>query len=176
MSTPSRSTRRAFLGSSVLATASLPFAARATAAPANAADDFAFEVRKTDDEWREQLGDYHFQILRRRGTEWPKDSELWDDYRAGQFYCRGCDLHLYTSDWRAEIDKGWVFFSHAMPNAVLTDIDKSADYSRSMNHKRTLIEVHCRRCGSHLGHILNVDNQLVHCINGASLQFEPATT
>ena len=169
-------TRRAFLGSTMLATAGLPFAGSAAATPAGAADDFQFEVQKTEDEWREQLGDYHFQILRKGGTEWPKDSELWDDYRAGEFYCHGCDLHLYSSEWRAEIDKGWVFFTHSQPNAVLTGIDKSADYSMTMSHKRTLIEAHCRRCGSHLGHILNVGKQLVHCVNGASLQFVPATT
>jgi len=182
MTKASDTTRRAFLGSTVLATASLPFATGAKAAPPKAADDFGFEIARSDEEWLEYLDPedeknarYLFQILRKGGTEWPKDSELWDDYRAGEFYCRGCDLHVYSSEWRAEIDKGWVFFTHAVANAILMDVDKAADYSRSMSHKRTLIEVHCRRCGSHMGHLLNVGNQLVHCVNGASLQFDPAT-
>ncbi len=61
-----------------------------------------------------------------------------------------------------------------MPTAVLTDIDKAANYSMNGSVGRTLIEVHCRRCGSHLGHLLNVEKKLVHCINGVALKFEPA--
>lgn len=168
-------TRRAFLGSTIVAGASLPFAGAAKAR-AEGNSDFKYEFTQTEAEWRAQLSKYEYEILRNGGTEWARTSELWDDYREGNFFCKGCALHLYSSEWRAEIDKGWVFFTHSQKDAVLTAVDKAANYTMNPDAKRTMIEVHCRRCESHLGHILNADNQLVHCINGNSLNFEPAAT
>lgn len=168
-------TRRAFLGSALLSGAAIPFAGPAMARP-GAGDDFSFEIIRTDEEWRAMLSEEEYQILREGETEWPRSNPLWDDYRAGEFCCRGCDLPLYSSDWRAEIDKGWVFFRHSEPNAVLTAIDTATDYSMGAAPARTAIEMHCRRCGSHLGHILNVDAQLVHCVNGTALTFVPVET
>lgn len=138
-------------------------------------DTFEYEVQRSEAEWRARLSDEEYDILRNRGTEWPQSSAYWDDYRAGEFRCKGCGLHVYSSEWRVELDKGWVFFSHSQPTAILTDIDKAANYSMNPNASRTLIEAHCRRCGSHMGHVLVVDRQLVHCVNGASLTFEPQT-
>jgi len=170
---PTSPTRRAFLGSSILTAAALPLAGPAAARPERTAD-FQYEITRTEDEWRKILTEYEYEILRNSGTEWAKSSALWEDYREGSFACRGCDLGVYSSDWRVELDKGWVFFSHAQPTTVMMDIDKAANYSMNGNVERTMIEAHCRRCGSHLGHILTVDGVLVHCINGASLSFEPA--
>lgn len=164
-------TRRRFLGSTALAGVSLAAGgASARMHPGFGTSDFVYEVALSEAEWRGRLSEYEYSILRQGGTEWPKSSELWNDYRAGDFQCRGCDLPLYSSDHRAEIDKGWVFFAHARPDAVLTGIDTGAPYG-AMSDLPALIEVHCRRCGSHLGHVLNVDDQLVHCINGTSLTF-----
>ena len=166
-------TRRAFLGSTVLAGATLPFAGPAGARPERTSD-YVYEITRTDAEWRRRLSEFEYEVLRNSGTEWARTSALWDDYREGEFYCKGCDLQLYSSEWRVPLDKGWVFFSHSLPTAVLTDIDKAADYAMNGSPGRTMIEVHCRRCGSHLGHLLNVENRLVHCINGVALKFEPA--
>jgi len=167
-------TRRGFLTTSVLAGASLPLAHAAFAREAAKADpDAAFEheVRRSEPEWRTRLTDEEYEILREGGTEWPGSSPLWNDYSAGEFYCRGCDLHLYSSDWRAPVEQGFVFFYHSDPNAVLTGVEEGNPYSGSKDPNQTLIEVHCRRCGSHLGHIVYVELKLVHCINGTSLSF-----
>lgn len=172
---PASPSRRAFMGSTLLSAAALPFAGAAQARPERNFD-FIYEITRSEEEWRARLSKYEYEILRNSGTEWAKSSELWDDYREGMFHCRGCDLTVYSSEWRVELDKGWVFFSHAQPTTVLTDIDKAANYSMNASAARTMIEAHCRRCGSHLGHILTVEGQLVHCINGASLRFEPAAT
>ncbi len=169
---PDRTTRRALLGSAAFATASLTLGRTASAQDREA--EFAYEVRRSETEWRALLGEDEYHVLREGGTEWPQTSALWDDYSEGRFACRGCDLALYDSEWRAPIDKGWVFFYHAQPNAVLTSVDEAGAYTGMVEPNRTLIEVHCRRCGSHLGHILGVEGEIVHCINGTSLAFSPA--
>jgi len=167
--------RRAFLASGAALGAALPFATSARAATGEA-DAFRFEIERSEAEWRAMLTEEEYDILRQRGTEWPGSSALWDDYSAGEYTCRGCDLHLYTSEHRAPIDKGWVFFYHSVPNAVLTGIDIGSPYSMNADDDRSLIEVHCRRWGSHMGHILRVDGEVVHCINGASLVFAAMET
>ena len=167
-------TRRAFLGSGVLAGAGLALPPAPAAARPLREFEFAYEVTRTEAEWRALLPDLEYEILRNGATEWAKTSDLWDDYRDGTFHCKGCDLHLYSSEHRVPLDKGWVFFSHSEPVAVMTDIDPRANYSMEDGATMSLIEVHCRRCGSHLGHILQVDGQVVHCINGLALELRPA--
>ncbi|MEM9778776.1 MAG: peptide-methionine (R)-S-oxide reductase, partial [Pseudomonadota bacterium] len=114
------STRRSFLGSTVLDGAALPFAGSAEARPGRTGD-FVYEIQRTEEEWRKRLSDFEYLVLRESGTEWAKSSDLWDDYREGEFHCRGCDMHVYSSNWRVELDKGWVFFSNAQPTNVLMD-------------------------------------------------------
>ncbi|MEM0938064.1 MAG: peptide-methionine (R)-S-oxide reductase [Pseudomonadota bacterium] len=143
--------------------------------PALERDPFSYEIQRSEEEWRALLSKEEYTVMRDRWTELPRSSDLWDDYREGQFSCRGCGLHVYSSDWRVPLDKGWVFFAHAEPMTVMTDIDgPQASYGMDPNGPGNMIEVHCRRCGSHLGHILIVDGKLVHCINGASLVFHPS--
>lgn len=165
--------RRGFLARTLLAASALPtlIVGRASARPSRNFT-FDYEITRTESEWRSLLSDYEFAILRRGGTEWARSSPLWDDYREGEFHCKGCELHIYSSEWRVELTKGWVFFSHSQPTAVMTDIDPGSPYGRSEDDVPE-IEVHCRRCGSHLGHLLTVEDKLVHCINGASLLFTP---
>ncbi len=165
--------RRAFLASAASVGAALPLAGAVSAKPNTQGGDFAYEVQFTDEEWQDRLEPDQYEILRRGGTEWPKSSPLWKETRAGAYHCQGCELHVYHSEWKVELDKGWVFFAHAQPNAVLMDIDKAANYTMNPSNARTMIEAHCRRCGSHLGHILVVERQLVHCINGTALDFRP---
>lgn len=170
-------TRRDLLagGAFVAATLALGSRVRANTAPIELIDaPFTFEVQRTEAEWQAMLSEAEYLILRQNETEWPTTSPLWDDYSAGEFGCRGCGLHLYSSAHRAPIDKGWVFFYHAQPDAVLTGIEQGNPYTMAADSREALIEAHCRRCGSHLGHILTVDGAIVHCINGTSLIFRPA--
>ncbi|MEO0991903.1 MAG: peptide-methionine (R)-S-oxide reductase [Pseudomonadota bacterium] len=155
----------------------LPAAPAAAYSPGRVAGsgNFTYEVDRTDEEWRALLTDEEYRVMRDGGTEKPKSSPFWNSTEAGMYSCKGCDLPLYDSFWKVELDKGWVFFIHSEENAVLTGIDGTPDLNRGILGKfATFVEVHCRRCGSHLGHILNVDSFQVHCINGASLKFTPA--
>jgi len=168
---PTPTTRRSFLAATALAGASLPLAGRARAetAPASAAGgDFRYEVQRTEAEWRAMLTEEEYRILREGGTEPPTSHPLWDDYSEGEFHCRGCELPLYSSDWRANIMLGYVFFFHSHPNAVLTSIDGNPYPGGEPDD--SLVEVHCRRCGSHLGHIISLDDRITHCINGTCLE------
>lgn len=122
---------------------------------------FQYEIQRTDDEWRTRLTPAEYRILREGGTERRNSHRFTRDARAGTYQCRGCDLTNYSSEQKIILDIGWVFFHHAMRDAVLLGTDG------------TEIEAHCRRCGSHLGHIQNVDGQILHCINGTALGFTP---
>ena len=146
------------------------------AAPGPNPVGFAFEITRSDAEWKEMLTEAEYKILREGGTENPETSPLWQEKRAGIYCCRGCDLTLYESGWKAPVDKGWVFFYHAEPNSVLTGIDPFVEEYGQTPEGRSFVnimEVHCRRCSSHLGHILNVEGEPLHCINGTSLVFRP---
>jgi peptide-methionine (R)-S-oxide reductase len=92
-------------------------------------DPFVFAVDRSEAEWRAMLTDHEYEILREGDMEWPQSSDLWDDYRPGEFHCRGCNLHVYSSEHRAVIDQGYVFFYHATPRTVLTAIDHTNVYT-----------------------------------------------
>lgn len=162
--------RRGFMGT----TAAGALAPLAMAGAARAETDaFAYEIVRSEGEWREMLSAEEYHILREGGTERPHSSPMAADYSEGTFHCRGCDLCLYTSRWREEVDKGWVFFRHAEPDTMLMDIDGPEEaYGQMALDSLTNIEAHCRRCGSHIGHILKVDNKVLHCMNGAALRLE----
>lgn len=170
----SRLTRRAALRGSALVGLTATFFPASGRTEATAADGFRYEIERSEAEWRELLSEDEYAILREGETEWPTTSPMWNDYSEGAYDCRGCALNLYQSAYRAPVEQGWVFFYHSLPNAVLTDIDTGNPYARAETVRQALIEVHCRRCGSHLGHIVYVEAQLVHCINGTSLTFRPA--
>lgn len=137
--------------------------------------DYVYEVAKTDEEWLAQLGEKDFDILRKGYTEGQKSSPLWDEQRAGMYHCKGCDLPVFDGRWKTMVEgKGWVFFFHPVPDSVLTNIDgPTPEYGSMAPGKEPLTEIHCRRCGSHLGHYLIVAGKMTHCINGASLTFTP---
>ncbi len=167
-------TRRRFMAATAFIALTAPLARAASAEPAPGGA-FRFEIERTEAEWRALLDPEEYAILREGGTEFPTTSPFWNDYTPGAFACRGCDLPLYVSEHRAEIEQGFVFFRHSRPNAVLTDIDYTDAYGMGADGGSAMIEAHCRRCGSHLGHILVTEGKLVHCINGTSLTFEPVT-
>ena len=168
--------RRAFLSTGV-ATAALGAGAVLQPGKAHASDTgrkFSFEVTRSESEWRELLSPEEFSILRKGDTELPHTSPLVHETTDGTFCCRGCDLSLYESDWKVPLEVGWVFFSQSIPRTVLTSIDGNPPSGMSDDTQiEAMIEVHCRRCASHLGHIVIVENNLVHCINGTSLAIVP---
>lgn len=179
--TPSVS-RRALLGGTAAATFGafgIREAAADTRAPrgeasATSQDSFTYEITRPDAEWRARLSEEEYHILREGGTELPETSDLWDVFDDGTYSCRGCDLLLFASEWKRDVNLGWNFFRHSEPNAILTGIDGAvAAYGQAMGGGETLIEVHCRRCGSHLGHLLRVRRDTLHCINGKALTFRP---
>lgn len=128
-----------------------------------------FEVTRTDAEWRSMLTDLQYKVMRQEGTEPAGSSPLDKQYSKGTYHCRGCDLALYPSDTKYDSGTGWPSFYKPLANAVETKRDFKLIYPRT--------EVHCRRCGSHLGHIFNDGPQPTgkrHCLNGVSLVFKPA--
>lgn len=139
------------------------------------ADGYTYEITRPREDWLKQLGQHDFDILRLGKTEVPKSSSVWNETRSGDYHCKGCQLPNYTSKWKVELDKGWTFFRQSLTNSLLMSVDwpdGAADVAGLED--LAAIEVHCRRCGSHMGHILLVDGALLHCINGASLTFHKA--
>ena len=136
--------------------------------PAEAADE-KFEVMKTDAEWRAQLTPQQYEILRKEGTERPYSSPLNKEKRKGIFACAGCDNQLFSSETKFESGTGWPSFWQPLPNAVGERRDSTLGMVRT--------EIHCRRCGGHLGHVFDDGPKptgLRYCMNGVSLKFEPA--
>jgi peptide-methionine (R)-S-oxide reductase len=128
-----------------------------------------FEIEKTDAEWRAQLTPQQYEILRKEGTERPWTSPLLKEHRKGTFACAGCDLPLFSSETKFESGTGWPSFFKPLENAV------SIREDRTFGMKRT--EVHCRRCGGHLGHVFDDGPKptgLRYCMDGFALNFSPA--
>ncbi len=123
-----------------------------------------FEITRTEAEWRAMLTELEYAVMRQDKTERPFSSPLDKETRAGTYHCKGCDLPLYSSEQKYDSGTGWPSFWDALANAVGTRPDNSLFMRRT--------EVHCRRCGSHLGHIFNDGPQPTgkrHCLNGVSL-------
>ena len=135
----------------------------------SAADsDETFEVTRTPDEWRAMLGQDAYAVMREEATERAFTSPLLKESRDGTFACKGCALPLYSSETKYDSGTGWPSFWQAMPDAVATKKDRKLLFART--------EVHCRRCGSHLGHIFDDGPKPTgkrHCLNGIALTFIP---
>jgi peptide-methionine (R)-S-oxide reductase len=135
--------------------------------PARAAEKF--EVEKTDAEWRAQLTPQQYEILRQEGTERPYTSPLLGEHRKGIFACAGCDLPLFSSETKFESGTGWPSFYKPLDSAVGEHKDRTLGMLRT--------EIHCRRCGGHLGHVFDDGPKptgLRYCMDGFALQFHAA--
>ena len=154
-----------FLGGGVAMLASA--CSRAGAATAAAKEHF--EVEMTDDQWKAKLTPQAYAVLRHEGTETPFTSPLNSEHRKGSFTCAGCALALFSSDTKFDSGTGWPSFWQPLPNAVNKQVDNSLGMSRD--------EVHCRRCGGHLGHVFDDGPKptgLRYCMNGVAMGFTPA--
>jgi peptide-methionine (R)-S-oxide reductase len=138
-------------------------------AMAQAASPSKFEIVKSDEEWRRELTNEQYAVLRRQETEHPWISPLNKEHRPGTYLCAGCGLPLFSSSTKFESETGWPSFWAPIERAVETSENRSFYFL-----VRT--EVHCRRCGGHLGHVFNDGPQptgLRYCINGVALKFVP---
>jgi peptide-methionine (R)-S-oxide reductase len=127
-----------------------------------------FEVTKTDAEWRQSLTNGQYHVLRRHDTEFAGSSPLLNEHRKGTYRCAGCGQPLFSSDAKYESGSGWPSFTAPMDGAVATTGDTSLGMART--------EVHCRRCGGHLGHVFEDGPQPTgrrYCTNGTALDFAP---
>src|SRR6185437_11148758 len=135
----------------------------------DSADAASFEIVKSDEEWRRLLKPAAYNVLRRQGTERPFTSPLNNEHRKGTFACAGCDLPLFSAETKFDSGTGWPSFYQPLPNAVATTEDRLLFIPRT--------EVHCRRCGGHLGHVFDDGPKptgLRYCMNGVSLTFAAA--
>lgn len=131
-------------------------------------DDKDFPVTKSDAEWQAELSPTEFAVLRQHGTEPRGSSPLNKEKRAGEFRCAGCGQPLFDSDTKYESGSGWPSFYAPREGAVDTSVDQS--------HFMRRTEVHCSRCGGHLGHVFDDGPQptgLRYCMNGTALSFKP---
>jgi peptide-methionine (R)-S-oxide reductase len=128
-----------------------------------------FPVEKSDTEWREALTPEQYRVLREHGTERAGTSPLNHEHRAGIFRCAGCGTELFTDKEKYESGSGWPsFFAPMEDGAVATNTDDSHGMRRT--------EVHCAKCGGHLGHVFDDGPNptgLRYCMNGAALNFKP---
>jgi peptide-methionine (R)-S-oxide reductase len=131
--------------------------------------DQTFEVTRTDAEWQATLSPTQYGVLRQHGTEPRGSSPLNKEKRPGEFACAACSQALFSSDAKYESGTGWPsFYAPLNDTAVGTETDRS--------HLMTRTEVHCSRCGGHLGHVFNdgpAPTGLRYCMNGAALSFTP---
>jgi peptide-methionine (R)-S-oxide reductase len=136
---------------------------RSQARPVNVA------FRLSEAEWKKRLTPQQYAVLREAHTERAGSSPLNKEHRKGTFACAGCGLPLYSSAAKFESGTGWPSFFQPLPNAIATKEDNALFITRT--------EVHCRRCGGHLGHVFDDGPKptgLRYCMNGTAMKFIPA--
>ncbi len=127
-----------------------------------------FAVQKSDDEWKRELTPEQYRVLRKHGTERAGTSPLDREKRPGTFACAGCGEPLFDMATKFDSGTGWPSFYAPMPGAAGTTTDRSLFMTRT--------EVHCAKCGGHLGHVFPDGPQPTgqrYCMNGASMTFKP---
>jgi len=123
---------------------------------------------RSEDEWKNTLSPEQFYVLRKHGTERPGSSPLNYEKRSGIFKCAGCGEPLFSADTKFESGTGWPSFFQPIEGAVETTTDRTLGMTRT--------EVHCAKCGGHLGHVFPDGPHptgLRYCMNGVALEFEP---
>jgi peptide-methionine (R)-S-oxide reductase len=127
------------------------------------------KIKKSDEEWRQELTPEQYQVLRQKGTERPFTGEYYTTKTPGTYLCAACGEELFTSDTKYESGSGWPsFYAPAKPDAIEEETDSSYGMRRT--------EIMCGRCGSHLGHVFPDGPRptgLRYCVNSASLKLKP---
>ncbi len=130
--------------------------------------DKQYAVTHTDEEWRRLLTPEQYQVLRHHATERPGSCALNYEKRAGTFHCAGCDQALFVSKKKFESGTGWPSFNDPEAGSTENTVDRT--------HGMVRTEVHCSRCGGHLGHVFEdgpPPTHLRYCINGVAMNFKP---
>lgn len=156
-------TKRGFLGGSLTALGGMLIGCGSSEAKES------FEITKTKEEWRRILPPERFAVLREQSTERPRSSPLNAEKRRGIYACAGCALPVYRSETKFESGTGWPSFYAPIANSIGTRPDGFGPFKRT--------EVHCRRCGGHLGHVFDDGPPPTgkrYCMNGAAMTFRAA--
>lgn len=127
-----------------------------------------YKIQKTEQEWKETLTPEQFRVLRKHGTERAGTSPLDKVYDQGTYLCAGCGQALFNAETKFNSGTGWPSFYQPLEGAIGTTVDRSLFMTRT--------EVHCGRCGGHLGHVFNDGPKPTgqrYCMNGVSLEFVP---
>jgi len=124
-------------------------------------------MKKTEQEWLEELGPERYHILRKKGTERPFTGALNNEYRPGVYKCGGCGTHLFDSNAKFDSGCGWPSFDRSVPESVA--------YERDTSHGMYRTEILCQNCGGHLGHVFPdgpTDTGQRYCVNSLSITFD----
>ena len=135
----------------------------------NASTSDIEKINKTEAEWKALLTEEEYHVLREEGTERPWTSPLNDNKKEGIYYCKACDLPLFSSSAKFESGTGWPSFYQPLAPKYVNEV-------KDTSYGMVRIEIECSRCGSHLGHVFNDGPKptgLRYCMNGVSLSFKP---
>jgi peptide-methionine (R)-S-oxide reductase len=145
------------------------FSCNSSAQKKETQENKTFAVTKTEAEWKAQLTDKQYYVLRQEGTERPFSSPLNKNYEKGVYHCAACDTPLFKSEHKFDSGSGWPSFDREIKGNVAFGTDSKLGYVRD--------EEHCATCGGHLGHVFNDGPRETtgkrHCINGVALTFKP---
>ncbi len=125
------------------------------------------KVSKTEEEWKAELSDEEFYVTRQHGTERAFTGQYYNNKETGQYLCKCCGEELFGSDTKFDSGTGW-------PSFYAPNSEEVVGETRDTSHGMTRVEVHCNKCGAHLGHVFPDGPQptgLRYCINSASLNF-----
>ena len=140
-----------------------------TACKSEAQKKSTFEIQKSDAEWKMELTDLEYYVMRKEGTEPAFSSPLDKNYSSGTYVCKGCESPLFLSSHKFNSGSGWPSFDREIKGNVAFSVDYNIGIART--------EEHCANCGSHLGHLFNDGPKETtgkrHCINGSALKFIP---
>jgi peptide-methionine (R)-S-oxide reductase len=153
----------------ILTLITLFFSCNSSAQKTKEKETSTYAVTKTEAEWKEQLTEKQYYVLRKAGTERPFSSTLNKNYKKGIYHCAACNTPLFKSEHKFDSGTGWPSFDREIEGNVAYGSDNKLGYSRD--------EEHCATCGGHLGHIFNDGPRETtgkrHCINGVALKFVP---